>query len=139
LGEQSVSDKAENDEAKFDWVAARSGCTLPKFFRQLMAEVEEDVRERNAMRPENSPYEFSVEEKGPQFSVILQAADFRRSIKFCYEDHAVTVFDASGNQMFEVTLTFSDDGKCRLKAKEENRESWQVRRMALEDLLFRTI
>jgi hypothetical protein len=41
--------------------------------------------------------------------------------------------------MFEVTLTFSDDGKCKLKAKEENREPWQVRRMALEDLLFRTI
>jgi hypothetical protein len=39
--------------------------------------------------------------------------------------------------MFEVTLTFSDDGRCRMKAKEENRESWQVRRMALEDLLFR--
>jgi len=105
-----VSDNIEKDESKFDWVAARSACTLPKFFRQLLAEVEEDVRERNAMRPDNSPYGFSIEEKGPQFSVILQAKDFRRSITFCYEDHAVTVVDASGNQMFEVTLTFSDDG-----------------------------
>jgi hypothetical protein len=144
LGDQTVTDEAEKNgaekkDAKFDWVAARSACTLPKVFRQLMAEVEEDVKERNALRPDNSPYEFSIEEKGPQFSVILQAADFRRAITFCFEDHAITVVDASGNQMFEVTLLFTDDGKCRLKAKEENRELWQVRRMALEDLLFRTV
>ena len=131
--------KETNKEAKFDWVAARSACTLPKVYRQLMAEIEEDVKVRNAQRPDNSPYEFSMEEKGPQFSVILKAADFRRAITFCYEDHAIIVVDASGNQMFEVTLLFTDDGKCRLKAKEENRDSWQVRRMALEDLLFRTI
>jgi hypothetical protein len=145
LGDHTVTEEVEKNETngkketKFDWVAARSACTLPKVFRQLMAEVEEDVKERNALRPDNSPYEFSIEEKGPQFSVILQAADFRRAITFCYEDHAITVVDASGNQMFEVTLLFTDDGKCRLKAKEENRELWQVRRMALEDLLFRTV
>jgi hypothetical protein len=151
LGDETVADEVENKEAnkeehketnkeaKFDWVAARSACTLPKVYRQLMAEIEEDVKVRNAQRPDNSPYEFSMEEKGPQFSVILKAADFRRAITFCYEDHAIIVVDASGNQMFEVTLLFTDDGKCRLKAKEENRDSWQVRRMALEDLLFRTI
>ena len=147
MGDQTVTEEVENKEAskdankeaKFDWVGARSACTLPKVYRQLMAEIEEDVKERNAQRPANSPYEFSIEEKGPQFSVILQAADFRRAITFCYEDHAIIVVDASGNQMFEVTLLFTEEGKCRLKAKEENRESWQVRRMALEDLLFRTI
>jgi hypothetical protein len=134
-----VTERAENTESNFDWVAARSACTLPKMYRQLMAEIEEDVKKRNAERPENSPYEFLIEEKGPKFSVILQAADFRRAITFCYEDHAIVVTDASGNQMFEVTLIFTDDGICRLKAKEENREPWQIRRMALEDLLFRTI
>jgi hypothetical protein len=30
-------------------------------------------------------------------------------------------------------------GKCTLKAKEEACEPWQVRRMALEDLLFRLV
>ena len=139
MTDEAEKNGAEKKDAKFDWVAARSACTLPKVFRQLMAEVEEDVKERNALRPDNSPYEFSIEEKGPQFSVILQAADFRRAITFCFEDHAITVVDASGNQMFEVTVLFTDDGKCRLKAKEENRELWQVRRMALEDLLFRTV
>jgi hypothetical protein len=137
--EKNDAKEAEKDDAKFDWVAERSACTLPKVYRQLLADVEQDVKKRNDQRPANSPYEFSMEEKGTEFSVILQAADFRRAITFRYEDHAITVMDASGNQMFEVTLLFTDDGKCRLKAKEENRDSWQVRRMALEDLLFRTI
>ena len=70
--------------------------------------------------------------------MVLHAADYRRTVTFLFEDHAITVLDPSGNQMFEVTLQFTDEGKCRLKAKEENREPWQVRRMALEDLLFRT-
>jgi hypothetical protein len=107
-------------------------------FRQLREEIEGDVKERNAQRPDNSPYEFLIEDKDSSFVVILHAADYRRTVTFIYEDHAIIVIDASGNQMFEVTLLFTDEGKCRLKAKEENRETWQVRRMALEDLLFRS-
>ena len=133
-----MSDKAEKDKSKFDWVAGRAACALSKVYKTLKLEVEEDVRERNAMRPQDAPYEFSVVEKGSQFEVVLDAIDLRRSVTFLYEEHAITVLDASGNQMFEVTLVFTEDGKCRMKAKEENRESWQVRRMALEDLLFRT-
>ncbi len=134
-----MSDHAEKETPKFDWVAARSACTLPKMYNRLLAEMKEDVSERNAQRPESAPYEFLVLEKEDGFSVVLQAKDFRRSVAFRYEDHAITVLDPSGNQMFDITLLFTDDGKCRLKAKEENRETWQVRRMALEDLLFRTV
>jgi hypothetical protein len=138
VGDETLSDTETKVEG-FDWVAARSACSLPKVYRQLMAEIEGDVKQRNSERPQNAPYEFSMEEKGTTFSVILQGGDFRRAVTFRFEDHAIIVTDASGNQMFEVTLVFTDEGKCRMKAKEENRDSWQVRRMALEDLLFRTI
>ena len=131
-----MSEGAEKTE--FDWVAERSACTLPKLFRQLREEIEGDVKERNAQRPDNALYEFLVEDKDSSFVVVLHAADYRRTVTFLFEDHAIIVLDPSGNQMFEVTLLFTDEGKCRLKAKEENREPWQVRRMALEDLLFRT-
>jgi hypothetical protein len=46
------------------------------------------------------------------------------------------VRDAKGEPMFEVTLTFSDHGECKLKVNHEEREYWQVRRMALEGLMF---
>jgi len=134
-----VSEKSAADRTKFDWVAQRTACSLPRVFRTMMDDVEADVKARNDLRPENAPYEFSIEEKGNIFNVNLQAAEFRRSVTFQLEDHAILVLDSSGNQMFEVILVFTDEGKCRMKAKEENRESWQVRRMALEDLLFRTI
>ena len=39
--------------------------------------------------------------------------------------------------MFEVTLTFNDEGGCKLHVNQEERDLWQVRRMALEELLFR--
>jgi len=41
--------------------------------------------------------------------------------------------------MFEVTLSFNDQGECQLKVNGEERDYWQVRRMALEELMFRGI
>jgi len=134
-----VSEKTAADKGKFDWVAQRTACSLPRVFRAMMDDVEADVKARNDQRPQNAPYEFSIDEKGNLFIVVLQAPDFRRSVTFQLEDHAILVLDNSGNQMFEVTLIFTEEGKCRMKAKDENREPWQVRRMALEDLMFRTI
>lgn len=134
-----MTENVESAKAKFDWVARRSACTLPKIYKTLRSDVDEDVRERNSIRPDDAPYEFSIAEKGNSFSVVLQAKEFQRSVTFALEDHAILVLDPSGNQMFEVTVNFNDEGKCRLKAKEQNRELWQIRRMALEDLLFRLV
>jgi hypothetical protein len=39
--------------------------------------------------------------------------------------------------MFDVTLTFNNEGECRLTVNGDERDFWQVRRMALEELLFR--
>jgi hypothetical protein len=138
VGDEYLSDETENDKSRFDWVARRAACSLPKVFKTLRSDVEEDVKACNAQREDVSLYEFLFMDKGSkEFSVVLETKDFQRSVTFCLEDHAILVLDHSGNHMFEVVLNFDDQGKCRMKAKEENREPWQVRRMALEDLLFR--
>jgi hypothetical protein len=137
LGDEDLSENAENDTPRFDWVAQRAACSLPKVFKTLRLDVQEDVRACNAQREDVSAYEFLFMDKDKEFSVVLEAKDFQRSVTFCLEDHAIIVLDHSGNHMFEITLNFDDQGRCRMKAKEENREPWQVRRMALEDLLFR--
>jgi hypothetical protein len=131
-----VSEKVEKDISKFDWVTARSSCSLPKVFKELMLQVEEDVKTRNALRPDNSPYEFSVAENGGDFVVLLEAKDLQRSVIFSLAEHAISVRDDKDNQMFDVTLTFNDKGECRLNVNGEGRDLWQVRRMALEGLLF---
>jgi hypothetical protein len=129
-------EKVEKDMSKFDWVTARSSCSLPKVFRELMLQVEEDVKTRNALRPDNSPYEFSVAENGTDFTVLLEAKDVRKSVIFGIAEHAISVRDDKGSQMFEVRLSFNDKGECRLNVNGEGRDLWQVRRMALEGLLF---
>ena len=134
--------KAENDKTgknapKFDWVTERSSCSLPKVFKTLRLQVEEDVKSRNALRPDNSPYEFSVTEDTGDFTVLLKAKDLRQSVIFSLTEHAISVRDDKSNPMFDVSLTFTDEGKCRLNVNNQPRELWQVRRMALEELFFR--
>ena len=128
---------ASNGEAKFDWVTERSFCSLPKVFTALRVQVEADVKTRNGLRPGNSPYEFTVKEDNGEFAVLLKAQQLQQSVVFSLADHAILVRDDKSNPMFEVTAAFSDRGECRLKVNGEDRDFWQVRRMALEDLMFR--
>jgi hypothetical protein len=132
-----VNDKVEKDKSKFDWVTERSSCSLPKVFKKLRLQVEEDVKTRNALRPNNSPYKFSLVENGGGFTVLLEAKDVRKSVIFSLTEHAISVQDDKGNPMFDVTLTFNNEGECRLTVNGDERDFWQVRRMALEELLFR--
>jgi len=129
--------KAGNGTSKFDWVTERSSCSLPKVFDALRVQVEADVKTRNGMRPSNSPYEFSVKEDNGEFAVLLKAQQLQQSVVFRLADHAILVRDDKSNPMFEVTAVFSDRGECTLKVNGEERDFWQVRRMALEELMFR--
>jgi hypothetical protein len=131
------NDKAKKDQPKFDWITQRSECSLPKIFKALRVQAEEDVKSRNALRPANSPYEFSVTEDTSAFTVRLKAQEVQKSVIFTLAEHAISVRDGIDTQMFEVTVTFDDNGKCRLIVNGEERDFWQVRRMALEELMFR--
>jgi hypothetical protein len=130
------ADQGEKDKSKFNWVTERSSCSLPKVFQSLRSQVEEDVKTRNALRPKNSPYEFSVEETGSDFTVLFVAKDIRRSVTFSLAEHGILVRSDKSDQMFEVKLNFTDNGECQLSVNDQRRDSWQVRRMALEELLF---
>jgi hypothetical protein len=127
----------EKDKSKFNWVTERSSCSLPNVFKKLRLQIEEDVKTRNALRPNNSPYEFSVTEKGDDVAVLLKTKDVQRSVTFTLREHAIVVRDDKDNPMFDVTLTFNEEGECKLNVGERELDFWQVRRMALEDLLFR--
>jgi len=130
-----ANNKAE-DKSEFNWVTARAACTPPKVFAELRRQVEEDLKTRNDLRPKNAPYEFSLDGNIDQFTVLLKAKDLNRSITLKLAEQAIEVLDDQGNPMFHVTLTMNDQGECKLHANEQEREYWQVRRMALEDLMF---
>jgi hypothetical protein len=130
-------EQVEKEEPKFDWVKERSACSLPKVFQELRTQVEEDVRTRNGLRPNNAPYEFSVEENGEEFTAVLEAGELRRTVVFSLADHAILVRGDQSDLKLDVKLNFTPKGECKLNVDGEEHEFWQVRRMALEDLLFR--
>lgn len=130
------AEKTEKDASKFNWVTERSSCSLPNVFKTLKVQVEEDVQTRNGLRPKNSPYEFSVADRGGDFTVLLEAKGEQRSVTFTLAAHAIQVRAGQGDKLFDVTLTFNDQGECKLNVDEKERDLWQVRRMALEDLFF---
>jgi hypothetical protein len=131
--------KIENptNKPKFDWITQRSSCSLPKVFAALRSQVEADVKTRNDLRPNYAPYEFSLTENIDEFAVLLKAKDLQKSVTFTLAEHAILVKDDKRISMFQVTVSFSDEGECQLNVDNQQREFWQVRRMALEDLMFR--
>ena len=124
--------------APFDWVTARLSCSLPRVFNSLIFQVEQDVATRNSLRPPNSPYEFSLTEDNGELTVTLHTDKLRRSVtlKLSLPEHAILVSDETGERMFDVTSRLDDMGKCVLLVNGEERDPWQVRRMALEELMF---
>ena len=136
LNGKSENGKQANDRSKFNWVTGRFQCSLAAVFKELRLEVEEDVKTRNGLRLPSSAYEFSIADSDGAFTVTLQAKEIQKSVVFKLAEHAILVRDDQGNSKFDVTLAYSDDGKCRLRVNQDEREYWQVRRMALEDLMF---
>ncbi len=131
-----TDNSAEKAKTKFDWVTQRYSCSLPAVFRELRTQVEQDIKTRNGLRPNNAPYEFSLADHNGGFRVFLKAKELQMSVTFAPAEHAILVRDDKGIEMFAVTLTFNDRGECKLNVNGEERDYWQVRRMALEDLMF---
>ena len=113
-----MDEEAKKEAPKFDWVTERCRCSVPNVFKELRLQVEEDVKTRNALRPNNSPYEFTVEENGDDFTVLLTAKDVEKSVIFSRAEHAILVLDGHRKTMFEVTLAFNDEGVCKLRVNQ---------------------
>lgn len=133
-----MNETAEKAIPEFDWVTGRAQCSLPNVFKELRSNVKDDVMTRNSLRPVHSTYAFSVVETGNSFTVVLEGNGVQKSIAFSLAEHAIVVKDDRGYQMFDVAVNFNEKGECKLVANEVARELWEIRRMALEELLFRT-
>ena len=139
--EPNKGKEKKKEEPKFDWITQRHACSLPNIFKELRLQIEQDVKTRNSLRPNNAAYEFSIADNDDGFKVILKAKnkekELEMAVRFILAEHAIAVRDDAAVEMFEVTLTFNDQGECQLNVNGERREYWQVRRMALEELMFR--
>ncbi len=124
--------------SEFDWVAARSACTLDKEFARMAEAVQQDLKRHNALNPglaqcqqfhTCSESTFYVEKPGFHRVVFDKERGRIRVGRWAHMgDHT---------QLMVLSVRLDDDGKCVL-IDEQGRpwRPWQVRRKALEETLF---
>jgi hypothetical protein len=124
------------EEARFSWVRERHSCSAYAMFTKLKLEIEQDVKERNDLRPEERWYGFRVVSNGSTFSVLRDGNKISRSVTFSIQDDEIFVMDDKDKVILKASLTLNDEGVCRFKIEGKERESWQLRKMVLEEMFF---
>ena len=126
-------------ENNFDWVKARSDCSLGTIFELLKMKLQEDVDKRQGLR-RGPPFDYGFklvinDSKG--VSVVKEGVgDFHGSVLFRLTDSAIEVVDENGMVRFTATPAIDDEGQCRLTIGGKQRELWHLRKMALEEIFF---
>lgn len=122
----------------FDWIAARCECSPHLVFEKLKTQVEKDVesREKTLTVAQKERCKFEFMPGRTDFSVIVGGDNIHGSITFALTETGIVVLNEERVSIFEADVTISDEGECKLKVNGEEKELWQVRKMALETLLF---
>jgi hypothetical protein len=120
----------------FDWVSARSACSLKTIFETLKLEVEKDVEIRNRLRPAMAHYVFKMVSKADVFTVFVESNKAHPTTKFSLSNDSIQLRDGENNLRCDAVLTLNNNGECRLRVHEREYTFWQFRRMALESMFF---
>lgn len=135
---------ATDATSDFDWVTARNECSIRKVFETLKLQVENDIKIRNESlqsdRQRRYGYSYGIAASAGGFTVFLEGVvGTRHTVIFSItQKGSIRVSNEEGDTAIEAAPTVCDDGKCRLKIDGKERELWQVRKLALEDLFFHT-
>jgi len=119
----------------FDWVSMRALYSSLTVFEKLKLQVQKDVEARNKYLAERRDA-FHVKLDNNRFSIFVPTNPLRPGVVFSVADETIFVKDGKGELMFKATLTLNDEGECRVKINGQEREFWQMRKMALEELFF---
>jgi hypothetical protein len=122
---------------EFEWVKARSACTIEKMFEQLHEGIGNDVAAINSFRKFPEEKGFEVKQSGREYSFTIKRAEaIRPFVKFAIAGDCINVSTDADKKGRDYRITLSDEGRCKLTENGEEREQWQVRRAALEQLFF---
>jgi hypothetical protein len=131
-----------NNVQEFDWVTARKNCCLGTVFEALKLSIKGDIEKRNLMRkpylediPNAFMYKFDMTGTSKSFAVILTGQGIHGSVTFVLSDSCIEVQSESA-VMFRATIGLNDDGDCAFYVNGQERQSWQIRKEALEKLFF---
>jgi hypothetical protein len=122
----------------FDWVRERAACSAAELFERLRMQVEKDVETRQLVRPKEASYGFRVVDDTDSFSVLYDQDVIHRVVRFKLEGEKI-IITRPRNNLMQAIPALGDDGECRLRVDGVERELWQVRMDALDDLFFKDV
>lgn len=127
-----------NVPQEFDWVTAICECSPAKVFERLRAQVEDDVKKREATLrdAQRMRYSFSFASNGGSFTAMVEGKNVHQSVIFTTTDSGILVRDEHDIVMLKAEVTVSNEGICKLRVEGQELDLWQVRKLALEDLFF---
>lgn len=117
-------------DENFNWVRARSQCSLPRVFAMLGEIVDSDVKALNAAQPSNLPAEVK------RYTGKIVVAHRDSTIVFELTGGIIQVRQGPEHALFSAKLRLDEDGECLLEVNGRGLKLWQVSRKALEDLFF---
>jgi hypothetical protein len=120
----------------FDWITAREQCSVLHAFLKLRADVEQDVNNANKVfRESRRRFGFTP---APESFTIYEDRIPPRHISFTLNDTntLISVSDENDKHKFDITVTLNKEKQCVFVIDGEELEGWQVRKRAIEPLLF---
>ena len=135
-----MSEPSSRKPHDFDWIAARSLCSIQHMFEELKIAIRQDVDTINAHQGENtSSRHFRIVERAKLLKVFEEDAfaDYPPAVTFILAGEVIHVQDGENKEMFAIKIGLNDCGDCRYVVNGNERDSWQIRRQAFEELFFR--
>lgn len=136
-----MSDSISKNPVTFDWIAARSRCSIQQMFEDLKLAIKQDVELITARNAQDVPVRtFRITERAKFMKIYEEDAysEYPPSVTFSLSGNAIRVGNGETNEeLFNIVIGLNDDGDCNFIVEGQERDSWQVRRQALEGLFFR--
>jgi hypothetical protein len=121
-----------------DWIQARAKCSLPVAFKQLEQGVRDDIEAIQKLYPEDTTqYAITTGRNRFDISIVREpmTALISDQVGFELSKDRITI-NGTNDVAFSAQLTLNHEGRCKLRVGDDELEQWQVRRMALEKLIF---
>ena len=122
----------------FNWVRARSICSLPTVFKELEQGVRDDIETRQSLFHPSVPVRFTVASIGQRRFSVIRAVENSptESVDFTLTNDGITAQDDEKAVCITASIALNDRGECRLKVGDEELNQWQFRKRALERMFF---
>jgi hypothetical protein len=127
----------------FDWVTARSECSIIRFFDLLRERVDSDVRKVSGLNKPGIVFRFDADIAPEKFMVSRERdlGGFKEQLSIVFERHEGKISArrraAQINEiLFDGIPTMNEEGECVFVIDKVPMRIWQVSPKALEELFF---